>query len=40
MLGYIQVVSPVLAVRQSGETLTSYAASAEPNGRRAALNPL
>ena len=39
LLGCLQVVSPVLAVRQSGETLAGYAASKEPNDRRAAFNP-
>jgi hypothetical protein len=31
LMDFVQVASPVLAIRQSGETLPSYAASAERN---------
>jgi hypothetical protein len=40
LMEFVQVVSPVLAVRQFGETLPNYAASAEPNHRFAAINSL
>jgi hypothetical protein len=39
LFGSLQVVSPSLAVRQSGETVADYAASTEPNGQAAAFNP-
>jgi hypothetical protein len=40
LMVFVQVASPVLAVRQSGETLPSYAVSAELKHRSAALNSL
>ena len=40
LMDFVQVGSPALAFRQCGETLTSYAASPEPNHRSVALNSL
>ena len=40
LMDFVQVVCPALAVCLCGETLTSYAASAEPNDRSAPRNSL